>query len=93
MSTSAEGRLAPHLYTAAELHRFLVADAVAGHATSLKWAVQAYARIGQKNGNGAEAAFQAVLDEVETLTGLRRMPIASKLTPTELSALMKPTGR
>jgi hypothetical protein len=90
MSQSPEGRLAPDYYTPAELHRFLVADAVAGHATSLRWAIMAYVRIGKKSGKGADAAFQAVLDEVETLTGMRRMPVASGMTEAEMAALMRP---
>lgn len=72
-------------YTAPELHRFLVADAVRSHATNLTWAIEAYKRIGAKTGRGAEAAFQAVLDEVESLTGHRRMPI-SAATQTEIAA-------
>jgi len=70
-----EGRMGVEAYTPAELHRFLVADAVNRHATHLPWAVAAYDRIGKKTGKGAEAAFQAVLDEVEALTGLRAMPV------------------
>jgi hypothetical protein len=83
--------MAPTAYTADELHRFLVADAVQGHATSLPWAVAAYLRIGERTRKGADAAFVAVLDEVEALTGLRRMPVASATTAAELAALKKPT--
>jgi len=62
-------------YTAAELHRFLVEDAVRRHATWLPWAVAAYERIGGNDPDAMEAAYQAVLDEVEALTGLRLMPM------------------
>lgn len=87
---SPEGRQGVDAYTAQELHRFLVADAVAKHATSLPWAVAAYTRIGQKTRKGAEAAYQAVLDEVEALTGLRMMPV-SGITVGELNDLKKST--
>lgn len=86
---SPEGRMGVEAYTAQELHRFLVADAVAKHATHLPWAVAAYQRIGSKTGKGAEAAFTAVLDEVETLTGIRMMPV-SGLKLSEIDALKKP---
>jgi len=81
-----EGRMGVEAYTPQELHRFLVADAVNRHATHLPWAVAAYDRIGKKTGKGAEAAFQAVLDEVEALTGLRAMPVA-RTSATELERL------
>ncbi len=64
-------------YDANTLHRILVEDAVLSHATDLKWAVGAYSRIGQLTRRGAEAAYTAVLDEVETITGVRHMPIQS----------------
>jgi hypothetical protein len=80
-------RMGVEAYTAPELHRFLVADAVKGHATHLPWAVAAYDRIGQKTGRGAEAAFLAVLDEVEALTGRRAMPVANPTTNAELAVL------
>lgn len=85
-----EGRMPVTAYTAAELHRMLVEDAVKSHATFLPWAVSAYQRIGER-GHGAEAAFVAVLDEVEVLTGHRRMPVGSTtLTGTESAALRRP---
>lgn len=70
--------------TADELHRELVADAVAHHAASggprlLARQVEAYQRIGAlrrpaEPGVGAEEAIQAVLDEVQALTG-RGLPV------------------
>lgn len=76
---SPEGRKGVEEYTPTELHQFLVADAVKHHATFLPWAVAAYTRIGGGTGEGAEKAYQAVLDEVEALTGSRRMPVGSAL--------------
>jgi hypothetical protein len=85
-----EGRKGVEEYSAAELHTFLVEDAVKRHATFLPWAVAAYERIGAApGGKGAEAAYQSVLDDVEGLTGLRRMPVGSPLTPEELARLMQ----
>lgn len=72
---SPEGRKGVEEYSAAELHRFLVEDAAKRHATWLPWAVKAYDRIGKQTGKGAEAAYAAVLDEVEQLTGARMMPL------------------
>ncbi len=72
---SPEGRKGVAAYSAKELHEFLVADAVKRHPTYLPWAVEAYDRIGRQTGRGAEAAFQSVLDDVELLTGDRRMPV------------------
>lgn len=71
-------------YSAAELHEMLVADAVKRHATYLPWAVAAYDRIGKLTNHGAEQAFTDVLDEVESLTGLRAMPVAPATTKREL---------
>jgi len=90
MSLSPEGRMPVEAYTADELHRHLVADAVKRHATHLPWATAAYTRIGRQTGKGAEAAYQAVLDEVETLTGLRMMPIDPPTSRRELGKLMEP---
>lgn len=88
---SPEGRKDVEAYTAAELHEFLVADAVRRHATFLPWAVKAYERIGELRhgggGEGAEVAYSAVLDEVEALTGLRMMPVASPATAEEMRRL------
>ena len=70
-----EGRRGVDAYTAQELHEFLVADAVKRHPTTIEWAVAAYERIGQQRRIGAEAAYTAVVDEVEALTGLRLMPV------------------
>lgn len=75
-------------YREGELHQFLVADAVKHHATELRWAVAAYKRIGKLNGRGPEAAFLAVVAEVEALTGMAMMPVAS-LTEVELRRLAK----
>ena len=75
MKLSPEGRRGVDAYTAQELHEFLVADAVKRHATWLPWAVAAYERIGEQRKCGAEAAYVAVVDEVEALTGLRLMPV------------------
>lgn len=72
---SPEGRRGVAAYSAKELHKFLVEDAVKKHPTYLPWAVEAYDRIGQQTKKGAEAAFQSVLDDVELLTGDRRMPV------------------
>lgn len=88
---SPEGREPVGAYTAKQLHEFLVADAVRSHATWLPWAVAAYSRIGEQTKQGAEAAYTAVLDEVETLTGLRRMPVGKPLTKRELRELQQPT--
>jgi hypothetical protein len=71
---SPEGRKPPDAYTTAELHQFLVADAVKLHATDLPWAVAAYDRIGRVERIGAEAAYQRVYQEVRSLTG-RGMPV------------------
>lgn len=84
---SPEGRKGVDAYDAAELHEFLVSDAVKRHATYLPWAIKAYERIGKLRQTDAEAAYQAVLDEVEQLTGLRRMPIASPATRAEMIRL------
>lgn len=86
MKRTREGRKPVEAYTEEQLHRFLVEDAVAKRATQLDWAIAAYKRIGERSGKGAEAAYQRVLDEVETLTGLRAMPMAAA-TKGELKAL------
>lgn len=85
---SLEGRLPVRQYKQGELHRMLVEDAVKRHATDLPWAVGAYDRIGKLSGKGAEAAYQAVLDDVEALTGLRVMPVTS-LSEVEFRRLMQ----
>jgi hypothetical protein len=82
-----EGRRGVEAYSVEELHGFLVEDAIKRHATFLPWAIAAYERIGEQRRVGAEAAYQAVLDEVESLTGLRRMPIASAATSAEMKRL------
>lgn len=71
---SPEGRRPPDAYTAAELHQFLVADAVKLHATDLPWFVAACDRIGKQERIGAEGAYQRVVQEVRALTG-RGMPV------------------
>ena len=70
-----EGRKGVDAYTAEELHRFLVEDAVKRHPTTLEWAVAAYARIAERRKVSADAAYAAVVDEVEALTGARLMPM------------------
>lgn len=81
---SPEGRRGVDAYTAPELHRFLVEDAVKNHATYLPWAVEAYQRIGERTHKGAEAAYIEVLNEVEALTGKRLMPVGRPATAAEL---------
>jgi preprotein translocase subunit Sss1 len=54
-------------YSPTELHRILVEDAVAAHATDLPWAVGAYARIAKLTRKPIEDAFQAVVQEAATL--------------------------
>lgn len=66
--------------TADELHHELVADAVAGYAAAggpllLARQTLAYQRIGTLTGRGPEDAINAVLDEVQAITGLRALPI------------------
>lgn len=90
---SPEGRKGVDAYSADELHRMLVSDAVKRHATSMPWAVAAYDRIGKLTRKGAEAAFQAVLDEVETLTGLRAMPVEEPATRGEVARAVRPVVR
>lgn len=70
-----DGRRPVTAYTAKQLHEILVADAVKRHPTDLVWAVEAYDRIGQQTGHGAEVAYMAVCDEVYALTGSRLMPM------------------
>lgn len=77
VALSSDGRPPVETYDARELHRLLVTDACAHHATDLLWAAQAYVRIGEQTRRGAERAFQDVLDEVEARTGVRRLPVAS----------------
>lgn len=79
-----EGRKGVETYSEAELRQFLVADAVAHHATYLPWAVAAYERIGKLSGRGAEAAYQETLDEVESLTGVRALPVTPSATGVEI---------
>jgi hypothetical protein len=91
MATNREGRTAVEMYTASELHRFLVADAVKGHATTLSWAVAAYTRIATKTGKSAEDAFAAVVAEVEGFGC--RMPIADPIAKAEMTAMLKPVPK
>lgn len=74
---SAEGRDHPSTYDADTLHRLLVEDAVKMRATDLAWAVAAYERIAERRRTSVDAAFGAVVDEVEAITGRRHMPIHS----------------
>lgn len=83
---SPEGRFRVGDYNERQLHEFLVEDAVRHHATDLRWAILAYRRIGKLNGRGPEEAFKAVVDEVEALTGMAMMPVAS-LSEVELRKL------
>lgn len=84
---SPEGRRDVEHYTPTQLHNFLVTDAVKHHATFLPWAIKAYEEIGKRRQTSAEDAYQAVLDEVQVLTGLRRMPVASPATGEEMRRL------
>lgn len=59
-----------------ELRRLLVEDAVKRRATALVWAVAAYERIGKLSRKGADQAYRDVVDEVESITGSRAMPMA-----------------
>lgn len=81
---SAEGRRSVEEYTADELHAFLVADAVKRHSTDLPWAVAAYTRIGERRKISADDAYVAVLDEVESLTGMRAMPVHAATSARDL---------
>lgn len=56
------------------LRELLVADAVARRTTDLRWAVAAYASIGKRERTSPDTVFRGVIDEVESLTGLRWMP-------------------
>lgn len=86
---SPEGRRGVEEYMPAQLHKFLVEDAVKRHATFLPWAVAAYDRIGAApGGKGGDAAYVSVVDDVEQLTGSRHMPVGSPLTPEEMQRLM-----
>lgn len=61
--------------TEKELHDRLVLDATTGVPTPLAWLTMAYTRIGQLNGRGPEAAFQAVRDEAAVKNGYLGMPM------------------
>lgn len=66
--------------TVEQMRAELVGDAVANYATAaggrlLARQVAMYVRIGNLTGLGAEAAITSVLDEVQTLTGLRALPL------------------
>lgn len=66
--------------TVEQMRAELVGDAVAGHAAAggarlLARQVEMYEALGALTGGGAEAAIVAVLDEVETLTGQRALPL------------------
>lgn len=74
---SAEGRDHPTEYTADQIMGYLVEDAVKHHATDLRWFVAAILEVARQRNIAAEAAMLALLDEVEALTGLRRLPIHS----------------
>jgi hypothetical protein len=80
-ATDPHGAVVPPGYTHVDklsekdLHSRLVSDAVAGVPTPLAWAVAAYTRVGQLNGRGPEAAYQAVREEAAALTGGYSMPM------------------
>lgn len=66
--------------TVEQMRTELVGDAVANYAAAgglrlLARQVDMYKRIGELTGLGADAAIQSVLDEVETLTGERALPL------------------
>lgn len=82
---SPEGRKGVDEYTAEQLHGYLVADAVKHHATDLPWALAAYTRIAERRRISADDAYVAVLDEVESLTGLRMMPVSAPTTGRDLA--------
>lgn len=83
-----DGRLPVRSYTADQLHRFLVEDAVKHHATDLPWMIAACTRIGKLSRRGAEQAFLDVVAEVEALTGVASMP-AGSLSDAELRRLLQ----
>ena len=70
-----EGRRGVETYSAGELHRMLVEDAVQNHATDLAWMTGALQRIQQLTKRSLEDVFTAVVMEVESLGA--HMPIAS----------------
>lgn len=74
---SAEGRDHPSVYSAEQLMKDLVEDAVKHHATDLRWFVAAMLEISRQRKISAEDAMLALLDEVEALTGLRGLPLHS----------------
>lgn len=91
MATNREGRQHVEMYTPAELRRFLVADAVKGHATTMSWFVLAVQRIATKTGTTVDEAFQSIVTEVEGLGC--RMPIADPIAKAELAAMMVPVKK
>lgn len=77
-----DGKRLPHVdnMTVEQMRTELVGDAVANYAAAggkqlLARQTAMYVRIGHLTGLGAEAAITSVLDEVETLTGLRALPL------------------
>lgn len=66
---SPEGRQPPAAYTSTQLHQFLVTDAVAQHATDLRWFVLAVRRIAELDRISIENATCRVINEVVALTG------------------------
>jgi hypothetical protein len=71
--------------TEQQMRAELVQDAVANYTGGsdtqnrqriLARQVHMYVRIGELSGQGAEAAINDVLDEVQTLTGVRGLPVA-----------------
>lgn len=85
---SPEGREHPSKYHPDVLFGLLVEDAVRSHATELEWFTVAIQRIGSRRkrgreslGHATERAMKALLDEVEQLTGHRRLPLHSGVIP------------
>jgi hypothetical protein len=54
-------------YGANTLHRILVEDALAAHATDLKWLIGALQRIQQITKRPLEEVFAAIVTEVESM--------------------------
>lgn len=73
---SPEGRMPPAAYSATELHKFLVEDAVNQHATDLPWMVAALRRIAELEHRGLDDTYLRVEHEVIALTG-HGMPVYS----------------
>jgi hypothetical protein len=86
--TNIEGRYPVRDYSEQQLRTILVEDAVRKHATDLPWFIEAITRIGKLSRRGPEAAFNELVNEVETLTGVASLPMGS-VTPAEMQRLLK----